>query len=209
MAETVPVVQGCMQDWCRCRRVRALAYVWLALAISMVDFVAAAQQARATNDQVVAETVTSYFASLPGYHPGDLITRSQIEKVITSLESTGIDIRDATTVAKRGVPDDSFLVREFSTASGRRFMRKLAQYPSTFAHIDRLSTIPRGETLVRDLVRMKDGDKMVQYLATTKGGQHMGGMMAQARGGVDLNKPTGRIYTADDLIAALNAAVAK
>jgi hypothetical protein len=50
---------------------------------------------------------------------------------------------------------------------------------------------------------------MIQYLATTKGGKNMGGMMAQARGGVDLNKPTGRIYTAEDLVAALKTAMAK
>jgi predicted enzyme related to lactoylglutathione lyase len=75
--------------------------------------------------------------------------------------------------------------------------------------LDRLSSIPRGQTIVHDLVRQKDGDRFVEYLTTTKGGQNMGGMMAQARGGVDLNKPTGRIYTADDLIAALKSALAK
>jgi hypothetical protein len=88
-------------------------------------------------------------------------------------------------------------------------MRKIAPRAGTYAHLDRLSTITRGETIIRDLVRTKDGDKMIQYLATTKGGKNMSGMMAQTRGGVDLNKPTGRIYTADDLVTALTKAIAK
>ena len=58
-------------------------------------------------------------------------------------------------------------------------------------------------------MRTKDGDKMIEYLATTKGGKNMSSMMAQARGGVDLNKPTGRIYTADDLVAVLTDAITK
>jgi hypothetical protein len=88
-------------------------------------------------------------------------------------------------------------------------MRKIADQPGTYSRIDRLSTIPRGQQTIRDLVRMKDGDKLVDYMATTKGGRNMGGMLSGARGGVDLNKPTGRIYTADDLIAAIKAAIAK
>jgi hypothetical protein len=88
-------------------------------------------------------------------------------------------------------------------------MRKIADQPGAYSRIDRLSTIPRGQQTVRDLVRMKDGDKMIDYMATTKGGRNMGSMMAGARGGVDLNKATGRIYTADDLIAAIKSAIAK
>ena len=87
-------------------------------------------------------------------------------------------------------------------------MRKIAPRlrallaPGSFKH-----NSPQGQSIVRDLVRQKDGDKMIEYLATTKGGKNMSGMMAQARGGVDLNKPTGRIYTADDLVAALKNAM--
>ncbi len=118
-------------------------------------------------------------------------------------------VPDAARIVKLGLGDDSFLVRELSTAEGRKFMRKIAQEPGTYSRLDRLSTIPRGQSLIHDLVRQKDGDKLLEYLATTKGGQNMGGMMAQARGGVDLNKPTGRIYTADDLIAAIKTALSK
>jgi hypothetical protein len=66
-----------------------------------------------------------------------------------------------------------------------------------------LSSISGGKTLVRDLIRQRDGHKLIEYLATTQGGRHLGGLMRETRRGVDLNKPTGRIYTAQDLVNEL------
>ncbi len=190
--------------------VRGVLVLTIALAVYMTGISASAQRTtNAPNDSAVAQKVESYFATLDGYEKGDLITRSQIEKAIAKLASSGMKLPDAGAVVKLGLADDSFLVRELSTADGRRFMRRLAKYPGAFSHLDRLSTIPRGQTLVRQLVREPGGEKLIEYLATTKGGQNMGDMMAQARGGVDLNKPTGRIYTADDLINVLKKAIAK
>jgi hypothetical protein len=166
---------------------------------------AAAQPSGVPNVNSVTRAVQAYFASLPDYQPGDLITRSQIERVLTKLDDAGTAVPNADKIAERGLADDSFIARELSTPSGKKFMRKLARSPGTFAHLDRLSTIPRGEKLVRDLIRDKDGDKMIEYLATTKGGQKMGSMMAGVQGGTNLNQPTGRIYTVADLVAALRA----
>jgi hypothetical protein len=182
----------------------------IALAVYMTGRVAAAQQsAKTPDDRVLANAVESYFASLPGYKKGDLITRSQIEKAIAKLEAAGVKVPDASAIAKLGLADDSFLVRELSTTQGKKFMRELAKDPSTFERLDRLSTIPRGQTLIRQLVREKGGDDLIVYLATTQGGKNMGSMMAQARGGVNLNKPTDRIYTVDDLVAELTKVLAK
>ncbi len=192
-------VRACMSNF-------ALAIV---LAVYMTALAAAAQRTNPPDEQFLSQTVESYFASLSGYQRGDLITRSQIEKVIATLDGDGVRVPKADGIAKRGLADDSFLVRELSTAEGRRFMRKIARHGGAYSHLDRLSSIPRGQTLVRDLVRQKDGDKFIEYLATTKGGQNMGGMMSHARGGVNLNRPTDRIYTADDLIGALKTALAK
>jgi hypothetical protein len=168
-----------------------------------------AQRTATPKDHVITQAVEWYFSTVPGYEKGDLITRSQIEKIIAKLESVGVKVPNAADVVKLGLAEDSFLVRELSTAEGKRFMRKMGAHSGMYTNLDRLSTIPRGQTTVHDLIRQKDGDKFIQYLATTKGGQRMGDMMGQARGGTDLNKPTGRIYTADDLIAVLKSAVAK
>jgi hypothetical protein len=180
-----------------------------AVAVLMTGLASAAPRVPAKTDRSPAKVIESYFATLPGYQKGDLITRSQIEKVIAKLEVSGTKVPNAGAIAKSGMADDSFLVREFATAEGRRFMRKMSQRPGMYAYLDRLSTIPRGQTIVHDLIGKKDGDKFVEYLATTKGGHNMGSMMAHTRGGTDLNTPTGRIYTADDLIAAFKGAMAK
>jgi hypothetical protein len=180
-----------------------------AVAIYLADFVFAASRPHPPDGRAVAKVVETFFVSQPGYQNGDLITRSQVEKVIAKLTSNGIKFSEPGSVTKLALADDSFLVRELSTPNGQRFMRKIASRSGAYSLLDRLSTIPRGQSVIRDLMRQKDGDKMIEYLATTKGGKNMGGKMAQVRGGVDLNKPTGRIYTADDLVAALNAAIAK
>ena len=181
----------------------------LATAILLTGFVNAAPQPASPDFAAIAQAIEAWFGSLPDYQPGDLITRSQIETILTKLDAAGVHVPDAASIAQLGLANDSFLVRELTTPTGRRFMRKLARNPSTFAHLDRLSTIPRGEKLIRDLIRDKDGDKLVEYLATTKGGQKMGSMMAAVPSGGNLNKPTGRIYTVPDFEAALKAAWAK
>jgi hypothetical protein len=174
----------------------------------MISFVAAAPPKKAPDPAVVTRAVQAYFASRPDYQPGDLITRSQIERLLTKLDEAGATVPDSDKVAERGLDDGSFIARELTTASGKRFMRRLARNPSTFAHLDRLSSIPRGEKLIRDLMHDKDGDKLIEYLATTKGGQKMGSMMSAVPGGRDLNKQTDRIYTVADLVTAINAAYA-
>jgi hypothetical protein len=181
----------------------------LVASILLTGFATAAPQPARPDFAAVAHAIEAWFGSQPDYQPGDLITRSQIETVLKKLDGAGVHVPDAESIAKLGLANDSFLVRELTTPAGRTFMRKLARDPSTFAHLDRLSTIPRGETLIRDLIREKGGDKLVEYLATTKGGQRMGSMMASVPGGGDLNKPTGRIYTVADFEAALKAALAK
>jgi hypothetical protein len=178
------------------------------VALLWTAFSAAAQQQRTPDPDAVSRAVEAYFASLPDYQPGDLITRLQVERLLTMLDDAGASVPKADKIAERGLADSSFVVKELSSPSGKHFMRKLAMKPGAFAHLDRLSAIPGGEKLIRDLVRDKDGDKMIEYLATTKGGKNMGRMMADIRGGTDLNKPTDRIYTAADLVTAINAAFA-
>ena len=219
MTDGYPLARVCYQDRCEHALVRGKfrrggrgfgrLLITAALDIYMADLSVAAPRPHAQDDRAVAKVVDEFFASQPGFQKDDLITRSQVEKVVAKVISDGVKISDPASVVQRGLPDDSFLVREFSTPNGKRFMRKIAPHAGGYSHLDRLSTIPRGQSLIRDLMRTKDGDKMIEYLATTKGGKNMGDMMAQVRGGVDLNKPTGRIYTAEDLVTALKEAMAK
>jgi hypothetical protein len=159
--------------------------------------------AKAPDFAIVAAAVENYFASLAGHQAGDLISQSQIAAALKQVEDTGYKAPNAGEIVKLGLPDNSFLVREFASPSGRQFIRKTGKYAGGYARLDRLSSMPDGQKTIRQLMRDKDGDKLIEYLATTKGGHNLGRMMAGTRQGVDLNKPTGRIYTAADLIAEL------
>jgi hypothetical protein len=163
----------------------------------------AEQQPAVPDLAVVTRAVEAYFASLPEYKAGDLISRSQIERALASLKDAGWDVPHEDEIVERGLADDSFLVARLSTPAGRKFMRRISGQPEAYARLDRLSSISRGQTLVSDLIRQKGGDEMVRYLATTKGGRQLGQQLAATRQGVDINKPTGRIYTAADLIGEL------
>jgi hypothetical protein len=151
----------------------------------------------------VAHLVDTYFASLPDYRAGDLISRSDIEGVIRQIEKAGGKVKIADTLIDRGLPENSILVRELSSPAGKKFMRKIGHQPGAYARLDRLSSLPRGQKLVHELVHTRGGEQMLDYLGTTRGGKNLGRTMADARNGVDLNKPTDRIYTQSELVAAL------
>ena len=107
------------------------------------------------------------------------------------------------------MPDNSFLVGELATPDGKEFMRKISQSPGTYSRLDRLSQLSQGQQFVTQLVGDEGGDDLITYLATTNGGHNLGQMMAGTPNGTDLNLPTGRIYTADDLLGVLKKAYAK
>lgn len=169
----------------------------------------AASQRSKPDVAAIMHAIETWFAAQPDYLPGDLITRGQIETVLEKLSAAGVEVPDAEAIAARGLANDSFVVRELTKRSGRPFMRRLARTPGAFARLDRLSTIPRGEQLIRDLIQDKGGDKLIEYLATTKGGRNMGTMMTAVPGGTDLNKATNRIYTLAEFEAALEEAFGK
>ncbi len=172
----------------------------------LVGEVIASPQAKTPDFDAVAKVVRSHFASRPGYQDGDLISRSQIDAVLESAAAAGWKVHNGREIVELGLPDNSFLVRELSTPTGRKFMRKIATLPGGYSHLDRLTSIPRGEAIVRELIRKPGGDEMVAYLATTKGGRRLGKSLSGVRGGADVNKPTGRVYTADDLLDVLQQA---
>jgi hypothetical protein len=163
----------------------------------------AAPPSKIPDFKVITTEVQHYFASQPDHRNGDLICQSQIDAVLKIVATAGWKVNNSEQIVELGLPDGSFLVRELSTPVGKKFMRKVAARAGGYSHLDRLSTIPRGERIVRDLIHDPKGDDLITYLATTKGGHNLGKMMGGVRGGVDLNKPTGRIYTANDLLAVL------
>jgi len=158
---------------------------------------------------VVAQAVESYFASLPDYQPGDLVTQSQVAGALDAVELVGWEVPRRREVVDLALADNSWLVRTLSTTKGKRFMHKVAKNQGGYLRLDRLSSIADGKAAIRVLIKDPGGNEMIEYMDTTSGGFELGRMMAGAKNGVDLNKPTGRIYTADNLVSALQVLYAR
>jgi len=84
-------------------------------------------------------------------------------------------------------------------------MRQISKYPGAYDRMDHLSQLPRGQRMLGDLVKGPDGYKMIEYMATAKGGQQLGKMLSETPKGHHFNRPTGRIYTAEQLLAQLKS----
>ena len=167
----------------------------------------AAEPAQRPKFAAVAAAAAEYFASLEDFQPTDLIRQSNVATALTHVTTaTGWQVPEADAIVQRALADDSFVVKQLDTPNGRRFMRDIAKYPGTYSRLDRLTTISGGQQFTKDIIRAKGGAEMIEYMATAPGGHNLGTMMKGVKQGVDLNKPTGRIYTAGDLLAELKKA---
>jgi len=143
------------------------------------------------------------FSAVKDYKAGDLITQSQVRAVFDDFAERGWKVRKAGEIAPLVPSDVEFLTIQLQTPHGKRFMRAVATVPGGYDRLDRLSRLPQGEQIVKDLSRAAGGEKFVHYLASAKGGASLGKMLAKDSGGADFNKPTGRIYTAQQLLLRL------
>ena len=64
--------------------------------------------------------------------------------------------------------------------------------------------MPRGPTMVADLITNPGGYKLFQYMTTAPGGIEMGRMLERTPGGQDFNDSTHRLYTEERLLARLH-----
>lgn len=147
--------------------------------------------------------LTAHFRSLPDFQRHDLLSQSQVAAALDAVAAAGWEVPNAKKIIEMALPDNSFLVGELATQDGKKFMRKISKNPGTYSRLDRLSRLSQGQQVVSQLVGDAGGDVFITYLATTNGGRNVGEMMAGTPDGSDLNLPTGRIYTADDLLGVL------
>jgi hypothetical protein len=176
-----------------------------------MSFCAAGRATAATppSFESVVRALTTYFQTQPDFQRRDLMSQDQVAAALDAVAAAGWEVPNAKKIVELALPDNSFLVGELSTPDGKKFMRKISQSPGTFSRLDRLSQLSQGQQFVTQLLGDEGGDDLITYLATTNGGHNLGQMMAGTPKGTDLNLPTGRIYTADDLLGVLKKAYAK
>ena len=191
------------------RRVRTFAAQILAAVVLVAATASAAPAATPPSFDQVIRALTDYFKSQDDYQRSDLMNQQQVAEALEAVAKIGWQVPDAKQITDQALPLNSFLVGELATPDGKRFMRKISKSPGTYSRLDRLSRLSQGQQVVSQLVGDVGGDVFITYLATTNSGHNLGQMMAGTPKGTDLNLPTGRIYTADDLLAVLKKAYAK
>jgi hypothetical protein len=137
------------------------------------------------------------------YRPGDLLSQGRVAPVLAQLKAAGWDVPQGRELLSRIPADNEFLVRALSTKKGVAFMRTVSTMSEGYDRVDRLSRLPNGQQLVEKLITGPDGYKLIGYLTESRGGRELGSMLGQTVQGVDFDRPTGRIYTAKQLLDVL------
>lgn len=162
-----------------------------------------ASSAKADGFAKIEKLVWQHFEAIDGFRATDLIAREDVEPLLKKLPSAGLTLKKPDDLLKRLVTKSDFLYVELNTAAGRKFMTQIASYPDGYDRVDRLSRLPRGKQTVRDMIRGPGGEKLIEYMTTAAGGKELGKQLSQSPSGADFNAPTGRIYTAQDLLGYL------
>jgi hypothetical protein len=136
--------------------------------------------------------------------PSDVVSRSQVRKLLDAVERLGWTLDDRREIESRVLDDGAFLIAKFRTPGGKKFMRKIASLPLAYDRIDRLAQLPQGRSTVERLIKGPDGHKLLQYMAEEQGGRELAKMLSQDGRG-NFNKPTGKLYTAEQLLAELKS----
>jgi len=140
--------------------------------------------------------------------PHEIITREDVSGVWEKLQRAGFTVADRGEIESLLLTEQSLVVRQLRTNGGKQLMSKLGSKPNTYDKFDRLSQIPRGEQIIRDLTTAKDGYKLLEYMS----GPQAGGMskeIGRLPQGANFDQPTGKIYTTDQFLSRLKTSYAQ
>ncbi|HUT10697.1 MAG TPA: hypothetical protein VMY42_09385 [Thermoguttaceae bacterium] len=149
--------------------------------------------------------VLEHFESMPDYRPGDIITRSEVERLFARLKRIGFVPADGVTILEKVPSESDFMVRQLRTPAGREFMQEISPHPGVYDRLERLAGLRRGKDTVAELIRRgPKGAEVIAYFATDPDGIKASKLMSTpTKGGKDYGKSTGRIYTVNALLEAL------
>ena len=169
--------------------------------------------AQSTDKRPSLEQISSLtaeeIAQRKGYQSGDLITQSDVTTVLKSLAAAGWKPADAKEIVSLALPDDDALVRILGTNQGNRFMRQTASVELIYDRLDRVCRVYGGQRMITDLAKLPDGAKLT-HLKRPYGVPGFLDLLPKTASGKrrsikDYEKPTGRIYTEEQLLKRLEA----
>ena len=178
---------------------------WMAAALLAGLWTGAATFAEGASPkfQQIEQVVNEQFAKKRSYEAGDLISRADVEPIFTRLLELGFEPADRESLYDAFLPHNSFLVSELSSPAGQRFMRKVSKYPQVYDRLERLSWMPAGRELIRELTHRPDGPEVLLSLTTPEGAKAVEKIMAGDIRGTNFALPTGHIHTAEQLLERL------
>jgi hypothetical protein len=156
----------------------------------------------------VRQVVNAEFA-LPNRHPADLISRSEVVRALRAVQRLGWEISDEREILEQTLADGHVLVATLRSPAGQRFMRQVSGRPLMYDRLERVSQASGGAQLLQDLVKLPDGER---YAKPRSGGgvPDLVDLLPKDASGrtrriADHDKPTGHLYTVNDLLAQLAA----
>ena len=161
----------------------------------------------------VQKVVQRHFSTLPDHKPGDIISKSDVEPVFKQLRVLGWKVGARQSILNQVLDDQDFVVQQLRSKAGRKMMRKMASYQQAFDRLERVSKLPGGKALVRDLIKLPDAHEYMQDppKPPLKDLTHL--LPKRANGklpkAVDFDKPTGHIYTQEQLLQRLKQSHAR
>jgi len=135
--------------------------------------------------------------------PGCLLSRGDVTAVLAELQRQGWQPTNEKQIIDATLPDQHFLVRMLREPRAKAFVATVSKLPNGYDRVEHLSRLPDGPSMIDRLIDTPDGAKMIEYMATTDGGRNLGDMLSASPNGEGFNKPTGHLYTRDDLISRL------
>ena len=155
----------------------------------------------------VKATMHAYFASLPNRQKGDLISQGDVQPIFAVLQQLGWVVEDQKEILTMVLSDQDFLVRTLRSQRGERFMRQVANDKLIYDRLNRIVRVQGGQRMLEDLIKLPDG---ATYAKADRARAVPGllDLLPKNRSGKtreirDYNKPTGKIYTATQLIDRL------
>jgi hypothetical protein len=155
----------------------------------------------------VEKIVAEAFLDKEEYRSGDLINRSDVQKVLKQLAAAGWQPSDRRKLVADTLPASAPLTKILHSRRGRRFMRKVADDTLIYDRMDRVSRVSGGRRMLTDIAKLPDGEKLAKLRRPHGVPGFLDLLPKKASGKVrsirDYDEPTGRIYTEKQLVDRL------
>jgi len=169
---------------------------------------------RLSTDSVAADQLPSFATlqrvvaqRLAARAPGDLISQGDVAPVFQDFERLGWAVADRKDINDKLLADSDPVVAALRSRRGVKFMRQVSGYRLIYDRLDRIARESGGTRLIQDLIKLPNAARYAKA-KPPRGVPEMHEFLPKGQSGrtrkvTDYTKPTGKLYTADDLLKRL------